>query len=73
MAPNTQYQRTTSEQEENVSKVLASGSSFVSIQETRHLPQPSYYPTLQNFSGCNVTIYNAKSVPKPLNDATNTS
>ena len=64
-----QYQRTTSEQEENVSKVLASGSSFVSIQETRHLPQPSYYPTL---SGCNVTIYNAPSVPKPLNDATNT-
>ena len=66
-----QYQRTTSDQGENV---LASGSSYVSIQQSHHF-MPSY-PTLHNFSGCNVTIYNAPSVqsqPKPLNDATNTS
>ena len=69
-----QYQRTTSEQEENVSKVLASGSSYVSIQQSHQfMPQPSSYPTVQNFSSCNATIYNAPSVQSPLNDATNTS
>ena len=65
-----QYQRTTSEQEEDVSKVLASGCSYVSIQQSQQfMPQPTYYPSLQNFSGCNVTIYNAppvQSQPKPL-------
>ena len=65
-----QYQRTTSEQEEDVSKVLASGCSYVSIQQSQQfMPQPTYYPSLQNFSGRNVTIYNAppvQSQPKPL-------
>ena len=61
-----QYQRTTSEEEENVSKVLACGSSYVSIQQSHHItPQPSYYPMVQNFSSCNVTIYNA---PPQLKD-----
>ena len=68
-------QRTTTEQEENVSKVLASGSSYVSIRQSRNIiPQPSYSPTVQNFSGCSVTIYNALFQQNmPLNDTTNTS
>ena len=70
-----QYERTTTEQEESVSKVLGSGCSYVSIQQSQShhfLPKPSYYPPIQNFSGCNVTIYNAPStsVP-PLTDVTN--
>ena len=37
-----QYRRTTTEQEEIVSKVLASGCSYVSIHESRnYIPQPS--------------------------------
>ena len=53
-----QYQRT-SEQEEDVSKVLASGCS---IQKSHHsLMQRPYYSPVQNVSDCNVTIYNAPS------------
>ena len=68
-----QYQHTTAEQEENVSKVLATGSSYVSIQSHHFMPRPSYYPTVQNFSSCNVTIYNAPPVTSPLSDTTNTT
>ena len=42
-----QYQRTTSEQEEDVSKVLAFGCSYVSIQQ--FMPQPTYYQSLRIF------------------------
>ena len=69
-----QYEHTTTEQEESVSKVLGSGCSYVSIQQSQSyhfLPKPSYYP-IQNFSGCNVTIYNAPSTSVPfLADVTN--
>ena len=74
------YQRTTTEQDEHVSKILASGSSYVSICESHnYIPQPSYSPTVQNFSSCNVNIYNAPFQPNvpfqqnmPFNDSTNT-
>ena len=49
----------TTQQEESVSKVLGYGCSYVSIQQSQShhfLPKPSYYPSIQNFSGCNVTI-----------------
>ena len=67
-----QYQHTTAEQEENVSKVLNTGSSYVCIQSHHFMPRPSYYPTV-NFSSCNVTIYNAPPVTSPLSDTTNTT
>ena len=45
-----QYQYTTAEQEENVLKVVATGSSYVSIQQSHHfMPRQSYYPTVQIF------------------------
>ena len=71
-----QQQRTTSEQQEDVSKVLASGCSYVSIQQSHQQVMPQRtYPTVQNFSGCSVTIYNGPpptTEPKPLSDVTNT-
>ena len=55
-----QYQRTTLMQDEAVSRVLTSGSSFQqNVFQSQHIVPQTPSPTVQNFSSCNVTIYNA--------------
>ena len=71
-----QYQRTTLEQEADVSKVLASGCSYVSVQQSQRFTSQPACPTIQNFSGCNVTNGPPPTTPpqpKPLDDITNTA
>lgn len=65
-----QYQRTTLGQEEAVSKVLTTGSTYnqhLSLQQTRFAPQHITPAPQMSFSGCSVTIYNspAPSLPQP--------
>ena len=72
-----QYQRTTLMQDEAVSRVLTSGSSFQqNVFQSQHIVPQTPSPTVQNFSSCNVTIYNAPvpTIPQqqPLVDVTNT-
>ena len=71
-----QYQRTTLEQEEDVSKVLALECLYVSVQQSQRFTLHSVLkpacPTIQNFYGCNVTSPPPTTPPQP-NDITNTA
>ena len=63
-----QYQRTTMDQQEAVSKVLASTSTKVHQEVVTQVPQ-------MNFSSCSVNIYNGPPLPQarfsPMLDITN--